>query len=34
VVGLVIHAAMYGPQAAFFAEQFDITVRTPRSPLR
>lgn len=27
VVGLVIHAAMYGPQAAFFAEQFDTTVR-------
>ncbi len=27
VGGLVMHAAMYGPQAAFFAEQFDITVR-------
>jgi metabolite-proton symporter len=27
VVGLILHAAMYGPQAAFFAEQFDTTVR-------
>ncbi|GGS56810.1 MFS transporter [Actinokineospora fastidiosa] len=25
--GLIAHAAMYGPQAAFFAEQFDTTVR-------
>ncbi|WET79014.1 MFS transporter [Amycolatopsis sp. QT-25] len=25
--GLFMHAAMYGPQAAFFAEQFDISVR-------
>ncbi|MEV6906027.1 MFS transporter [Amycolatopsis sp. NPDC051071] len=25
--GLLMHAAMYGPQAAFFAEQFDIDVR-------
>ncbi|MFI9813880.1 MFS transporter [Saccharothrix variisporea] len=27
VGGLVAHAAMYGPQAAFFAEQFDTEVR-------
>ncbi|RJL35949.1 MFS transporter [Bailinhaonella thermotolerans] len=27
VGGLIAHAAMYGPQAAFFAEQFDTTVR-------
>ncbi|GAA4203816.1 MFS transporter [Actinocatenispora rupis] len=27
VVGLIGHAAMYGPQAAFFAEQFDTGVR-------
>jgi metabolite-proton symporter len=27
VGGLIMHAAMYGPQAAFFAEQFDISVR-------
>ncbi|WP_033290694.1 MFS transporter [Amycolatopsis jejuensis] len=25
--GLVFHSALYGPQAAFFAEQFDTTVR-------
>ncbi len=25
--GLFMHAAMYGPQAAFFAKQFDISVR-------
>jgi len=27
VGGLIAHAAMYGPQAAFFAEQFDTDVR-------
>lgn len=27
IVGLVMHSALYGPQAAFFAEQFDTTVR-------
>jgi MFS family permease len=27
VGGLVFHSALYGPQAAFFAEQFDTTVR-------
>jgi MFS family permease len=27
IVGLVLHASLYGPQAAFFAEQFDTTVR-------
>ncbi|NUT98766.1 MAG: MHS family MFS transporter [Saccharothrix sp.] len=27
VGGLIAHAAMYGPQAAFFAEQFDTEVR-------
>ncbi len=27
IVGLVAHAAMYGPQAAFFSEQFDTRVR-------
>ncbi|GDY29039.1 MFS transporter [Gandjariella thermophila] len=27
LVGLVLHAAMYGPQAAFFAEMFGTTVR-------
>ena len=27
VVGLIAHGAMYGPQAAFFAEQFDTRVR-------
>jgi MFS family permease len=27
VVGLIFHSALYGPQAAFFAEQFDTTVR-------
>ncbi|MGX7829723.1 MFS transporter [Actinokineospora sp. 24-640] len=27
VGGLLVHAAMYGPQAAFFAEQFDTAVR-------
>ncbi|MCE0763604.1 MHS family MFS transporter [Pseudonocardia kujensis] len=27
VVGLVFHSALYGPQAAFFAEQFDTDVR-------
>lgn len=27
IVGLIMHSALYGPQAAFFAEQFDTTVR-------
>jgi MFS family permease len=27
VVGLIFHSALYGPQAAFFAEQFDTGVR-------
>ncbi len=27
IVGLIAHAAMYGPQAAFFSEQFDTRVR-------
>jgi MFS family permease len=27
IVGLVFHSALYGPQAAFFAEQFDTGVR-------
>jgi MFS family permease len=27
VRGLIFHSALYGPQAAFFAEQFDTTVR-------
>ncbi len=27
VIGLVVHGAMYGPQAAFFAEQFPTRVR-------
>lgn len=27
VVGLIFHSALYGPQAAYFAEQFDTPVR-------
>ena len=33
VVGLVIHAAMYGPQAAFVTEQFPTRVRYAGSSL-
>ena len=33
VIGLLIHAAMYGPQAAFITEQFPTRVRYAGSSL-